>query len=103
MTTLRTSDEAESPYAWTRLWVALALVTIGGSGMYSMAVVLPPLQVDFGITRADASLPFTFTMIGFGLGGGLIGRLWDRFCGFVPGLLGSCGPGVGVIGARCWQ
>jgi len=29
--------------------------------MYSMAVVLPPLQAEFGIARADASLPFTLT------------------------------------------
>jgi hypothetical protein len=37
-------------------------MTIGGSGMYSMAVVLPPLQAEFGIARADASLPYTLTM-----------------------------------------
>ena len=55
MKTLQASREADSPYAWTRLWVALALVTIGGSGMYSMAVVLPPLQAEFGIARADAT------------------------------------------------
>ena len=49
MKTLQTSHDADSPYAWTRLWIALALVTMGGSGMYSMAVVLPPLQEEFGI------------------------------------------------------
>src|SRR5207248_1300763 len=75
MKTLQTSHGADSPYAWTRLWVALALVTIGGAGMYSMAVVLPPLQEEFGIARADSSLPFTLTMIGFGLGSVLMGRL----------------------------
>ena len=57
MRALRTSQGADSPCAWTRLWIALALMTIGGSGMYSMAVVLPPLQAEFGIARADASLP----------------------------------------------
>jgi hypothetical protein len=62
MRTLQTSHGADSPYAWTRLWIALALMTIGGSGMYSMAVVLPPLQAEFGIARADASLPYTLTM-----------------------------------------
>ena len=99
MTTLRTSDEAESPYAWTRLWVALALVTIGGSGMYSMAVVLPPLQAEFGIARADASLPFTLTMIGFGLGSVLMGRLSDRFGVIVPVLLGSASLALGFVAA----
>jgi len=37
MKTLQASRDADSPYAWARLWVALALVTIGGAGMYSMA------------------------------------------------------------------
>jgi len=99
VTTLRTSDEADSPYAWTRLWVALALVTIGGSGMYSMAVVLPPLQEEFGIARADASLPFTLTMIGFGLGSVLMGRLSDRFGVIVPVLVGAASLALGFVTA----
>jgi len=103
MTTLRTSDEAESPYAWTRLWVALALVTIGGSGMYSMAVVLPPLQAEFGIARADASLPFTLTMIGFGLGSVLMGRLSDRLGVIVPVLVGSVSLALGFVTAALSQ
>ena len=103
MKTLQTSHGADSPYAWTRLWVALALVTIGGAGMYSMAVVLPPLQAEFGIARADASLPFTLTMIGFGLGSVLMGRLSDRFGVIVPVLLGSVSLGLGFIGASFSQ
>src|SRR6266850_1003549 len=99
MKTLQASREADSPYAWTRLWAALALVTIGGSGMYSMAVVLPPLQVEFVIARADASLPFTFTMIGFGLGGVLMGRLSDRFGVIVPVLVGAVSLALGFVTA----
>ena len=64
----------ESRYAWARLAAALALMTIGGSGMYAVAVVLPRVQTEFGVGRSDASLPYTFTMIGFGLGGILMGR-----------------------------
>jgi MFS family permease len=97
------SHEADSPYAWTRLWIALALMTIGGSGMYSMAVVLPPLQAEFVIARGDASLPFTFTMIGFGLGGVLMGRLSDRFGVIVPVLIGSVSLGLGFIAASFSQ
>src|SRR6266853_6801951 len=99
MKALQASHEAESPYAWTRLWVALALMTMGGSGMYSMAVVLPPLQSEFGIERADASLPFTLTMIGFGLGGVLMGRLSDRFGVIVPVLLGAASLALGFVTA----
>ncbi|HTF13165.1 MAG TPA: MFS transporter, partial [Burkholderiales bacterium] len=99
METLQASHGADSPYAWTRLWVALALMTIGGSGMYSMAVVLPPLQAEFGIERANASLPFTLTMIGFGLGGMLMGRLSDRFGVMVPVLVGSVSLALGFVTA----
>ncbi len=103
MRTLRTSHGADSPYAWTRLWIALALMTIGGAGMYSMAVVLPPLQAEFGIARGDASLPFTLTMIGFGFGGILMGKLSDRFGVIVPVMIGSVCLGLGFISASFVQ
>lgn len=69
----------ESRYAWVRLCVSLALMTIGGIGMYGAAVVLPVMQADFGVVRGDASLPYTLTLIGFGIGGIVMGRLADRF------------------------
>jgi MFS family permease len=46
--------------------------------MYVVSVVLPAVQAEFGVARADASLPYTLLMIGFGLGGMLMGRLADR-------------------------
>ncbi len=52
---------SESPYAWWRLLVSLALMTLGGVGMYSVTVVLPRIQAEFGIDRGDASLPYTLT------------------------------------------
>jgi len=90
--------EAESSYAWLRLLVSLALMTIGNSGMYTVTVVLPRLQSEFGVTRADASLPYTLTMIGFGVGGILMGRLSDRFGVMVPVMIGAVGIGLGYIG-----
>ncbi len=94
---------ADSAYAWARLTFALALMTIGGAGMYSMAVVLPPLQAEFGIARGDASLPFTLTMIGFGVGGILMGKLSDRFGVIVPVMIGSVCLGLGFIAASFAQ
>ena len=67
--------------------------------MYSMAVVLPPLQAEFGIARADASLPYTLTMIGFGFGGILMGKIADRFGVMVPVLIGSACLALGFIAA----
>jgi MFS family permease len=96
-----TSSEtrAESSYAWIRLGIALALMTIGGSGMYSMSVALPPLQAEFGIARGDASLPFTLTMLGFGVGGIFMGRLADRFGVIVPVMIGATCLALGFTSA----
>ncbi len=91
--------DAESSYAWTRLLVSLTLMTIGNSGMYTVTVVLPRLQSEFGVTRADASLPYTLTMIGFGVGGIMMGRLSDRFGVMIPVMIGAVGIGLGYIGA----
>jgi MFS family permease len=89
----------ESPYAWLRLVVSLLLMTIGGSGMYAVTVVLPRVQQEFAVARADASLPYTLTMIGFGLGGIFMGRLADRFGVLLPVVIGALGVGAGFIGA----
>jgi len=92
----------ESPYAWTRLIAALALSTIGGVGMWSVIVALPAVQAEFGVARADASLPYTMTMIGFGLGGVLMGRLSDRSGIMLPVAAGATALGLGCA-AAAWS
>ena len=91
------ASEPESTYAWLRLGASLALMTIGGAGMYAMAVALGPVQAEFGATRGDASLPYTLTMLGFGVGGILMGRLADRFGVVVPVMIGALGLGGGFV------
>ena len=76
--------QGESAYAWLRLLVSLALMTIGGSGMYGITVVLPRIQQEFAVGRSDASFPYALTLVGFGIGGILMGRLADRFGVMVP-------------------
>ncbi len=77
---------AESPYAWARLWVALLAGAIGSVGMWSVVVILPQVQAEFSVLRADATLPYTMTMLGFGIGGIVLGRLADRH-GIVPSMI----------------
>ncbi len=89
----------ESGYAWARLAVSVLLMTIGGVGMYAVSVVLPQVQADFGADRADVSLTYTATMIGFGVGGILMGKLADRFGVIAPLLIGAVGLGLGLIAA----
>ena len=82
-----------------RLMVAVALMTIGSGAMYVVAVVLPSVQKEFGIARADASLPYTLLMIGFGVGGVVMGRLADRRGVMLPILIGAAGLGTGFVAA----
>ena len=69
--------QADSRYAALRLAITLALMTIGSVGMYVVPVVLPAVQADFGVARADASLPYTLLMVGFDR------PAWDISC-FYP-------------------
>jgi MFS family permease len=92
-----TPGRIESPYAWARLFASLALMTLGGVAMYGVVVVLPAVQAEFGVPRADAALPYTLTMIGFGIGGILMGVLADRFGVIVPVLIGALGLGGGMV------
>lgn len=87
----------DSRYAWMRLATAVALSTLGGVGFWSIVVALPAVQAEFGTARAEASLPYTLTTLGFGIGGVAMGRLADRFGVMVPALLGSCCLGLGYI------
>ncbi len=103
MSTARVADtsqsQAESPYAWARLLATLMLSTLGGVGMWSVVVVLPTVQAEFDVARGAASLPYTLTMVGFGLGGILMGRLSDRFGVIVPVIAGTIALSVGMIAA----
>ncbi len=89
----------DSRYAWIRLAATLAAMTLGSSAMYVVSVVLPVVQAEFGVARSDASLPYTAMMIGFGIGGVLMGRLADRFGVMVVVLIGALGLGSGFIAA----
>ena len=49
---------------------------------------------------ADASLPYTLTMLGFGFGGILMGRLSDRFGIVVPVVVGAFALALGYCRGR---
>ena len=75
-----TADQIlDSRYAWTRLAISLLIATVGNVGMWAIIVILPAMQAEFGVDRADASLPYTMTMIGFAVGNFLVGRIVDRY------------------------
>lgn len=99
--------DIESAYAWRRLCASFVLMMLGGSSMYAVFVALPVLQKEFGITRADASIPWLLTTLGFGFGGILVGRITDR-CGILlPSVSGALFLGLGFVAAaqaqNLWQ
>jgi MFS family permease len=87
----------ETVYAWRRLAASLALSTIGGVGLWSVVVVLPAVQSEFDVARGSASLPYTATMLGFAVGGILMGRLADRLGVVAPLFVSSLALGLGYV------
>lgn len=78
----------DGPYSWFRLVISLIAGTVVSIGMWSVVLVLPQVQEEFGVGRGEASLPYTATMLGFALGNLLLGRLVDRF-GLCKVLIGA--------------
>lgn len=81
-------SQLDTRYSWLRLFISLLIAIIGNVGMWAIVVVMPDFQSEMGLDRADASLPYTFTMIGFAVGNYAIGRMVDRY-GIVTCLLGA--------------
>ena len=65
--------------------------------MWSVVVALPAVQAEFHAERGAASLPFTLTMIGFGVGGVIMGRLADRRGIVLPVMIGAGSLGAGFV------
>lgn len=69
----------DSRYSWTRMIITLVVAIIINAGMWEIIAIMPAVQLEFGLDRAGASLPYTLTMIGFGVGNFVIGKAVDRF------------------------
>jgi MFS family permease len=83
----------DSPRAWVRLALALAISSVGGVGMWSVVVTLPAVQAEFAASRGAVSLAFTLAMLGFGLGGVATGKITDRF-----GIVMAMALSIGFLG-----
>ncbi len=99
MDATHTGSDIDGRYSWTRLAVSVLIATIGSVGMWSVVVVLPAVQAEFGVPRADASLPYTMTMVGFALGNVFIGRMVDRTGIVVPLIVAALSLVIGYVGA----
>ena len=66
-------------YSWTRLGITLAIAMVANVGMWAIIVIMPAVEAEFGVGRAEASLPYTLTMIGFAVGNFAVGRAVDTW------------------------
>lgn len=69
----------DSRHSWVRLCITLVIALVANAGMWAIIVIMPAVEAEFGVNRAQASLPYTLTMIGFALGNFLLGSAVDRF------------------------
>jgi MFS family permease len=72
-------DIHDSPYSWFRLIVTVTIAAVANVGIWVIVVIMPAVEAEFGAGRAEASLPYTLTMLGFAAGNLIIGRVVDRF------------------------
>ena len=97
----------ESGYAWVRLGAAVLISTIGGVGLWSVVVILPTIQAEFGVARGDASLPYTVSTLCIMVGGLPLGRIADRHGAFATMAIGGLALGGGYVlsglTATLWQ
>ena len=87
----------DSGYAWRRLAASVTLSTLGGIGMWCLAVALPAVQTDLGVSRADISFAYSMNMIGFFVGGVLAGRMVDRRGIVATSIVSAVGLAVGFV------
>lgn len=95
--TIGSAADIDGSYAWRRMAISVLVGTVGGVGMWAIVVVMPAVQAEFGIDRADASLPYTATMLGFALGNVLVGWAVDRIGYWLPALGTAVLLGAGFI------
>jgi MFS family permease len=87
----------DGAYAHSRLVVSLLIATLIGAGMWAVIVVLPPAQLDFGVDRSAASLPYTLMMCSLAFSTIALGRVTDRFGIVLPLVISAVTLGVGFV------
>jgi MFS family permease len=63
----------------TILLLCTVVVTMTSIGMSTFSLFLPPIEREFGLSRAAATLPYMVAMLGWAVGAVLFGKLADDF------------------------
>ena len=68
----------DSTRSWFRAFLLFILAVIGTVGMWSVVVFIPEIEKEFKVDRGTSSLLYAATMIGFGFGTVIIGKIFDK-------------------------
>ena len=68
----------DSTHSWFRAFLLFILAVIGTVGMWSVVVFIPEIEKEFKVDRGTSSLLYASTMIGFGFGTVIIGKIFDK-------------------------
>lgn len=61
------------------LGVSTAVLVLTSVGLSSFSLFLPPIEAEFGRSRATATIPYAVAMLSWGMGAVLFGKLADEF------------------------
>ncbi len=88
---------AERHYPVLVLIAAVGMILINGSALYTIAVGLKPIAMDFGWPREVPSLAYSLAYVGGGVGGILMGHVLDRWGMGIPATLSALMIGTGEL------
>jgi hypothetical protein len=63
---VETPEVLDSRYSWGRLAVTLSVGIIGNAPMWMIVVILPAVQAEYSVSRAEVTLPMTLAFLGYG-------------------------------------
>ena len=81
--------------------ICTAVATMTSIGMSTFSLFLPPIEREFALSRAMATLPYVVAMLGWGAGAILFGKLADDRGARSVVLLGIVLMGTGFAGWVC--
>ena len=70
--------DLDSREAWFRLIIIFIMSVVGTAGMWSVVIIMPTIQSEFQLDRAASTYPYVTTMLGYGIGNVIIGRMLDK-------------------------
>ncbi|MDP2619817.1 MAG: MFS transporter [Hyphomicrobiales bacterium] len=89
MTGPQAVSSADGRYGWLFVFITFMLTGLGFGGVAMVAIMLKPLEAEFGWQRGEISLAYTVVTVSTALAGVGFGRLSDRYGPRLPAIFGA--------------